>query len=50
MADVQGFRGRIYDSITECIGQTPLIRVRRLAAGLPGTILAAVPDLQSLKR
>ena len=48
MADVQGFRGRIYDSITECIGQTPLIRVRRLAAGLPGTILAKMESFNPL--
>ena len=26
------FRGRVYDSITETIGATPLVRVRRLAA------------------
>lgn len=48
MADGQGFRGRIYDSITECIGQTPLIRVRRLAAGLPGTILAKMENFNPL--
>jgi len=48
MADVQGFRGRIYDSITECIGQTPLIRVRRLAAGLPGTVLAKMENFNPL--
>jgi len=48
MADGHGFRGRIYDSITECIGQTPLIRVRRLAAGLPGTILAKMENFNPL--
>jgi cysteine synthase len=32
-------RGRIYDSITETIGDTPLIRLRRLAAGLPGEVV-----------
>ncbi|MSR55352.1 MAG: cysteine synthase A [Gemmataceae bacterium] len=48
MADVQGFRGRIYDNITECIGHTPLIRVRRLAAGLPGTVLAKMENFNPL--
>ncbi|HEX3148573.1 MAG TPA: cysteine synthase A [Gemmataceae bacterium] len=48
MAEAPGFRGRIYDSITECIGHTPLIRVRRLAAGLPGTIVAKMENFNPL--
>ncbi|MBW3628892.1 MAG: cysteine synthase A [Gemmatimonadetes bacterium] len=32
-------RGRIYDSITETIGDTPLIRLGRLAAGLPAELV-----------
>jgi cysteine synthase A len=32
-------RGRIYDDITRTIGDTPLIRLRRLAAGLPGEVV-----------
>ena len=31
-------RGRIYDSITDTIGDTPLIRLQRLAEGLPGRV------------
>ena len=31
-------RGRIYDDITETIGDTPLIRLSRLTAGLPGAV------------
>ncbi|HEX7317959.1 MAG TPA: cysteine synthase A [Pyrinomonadaceae bacterium] len=31
-------RGRIYDDITQTIGDTPLIRLGRLAEGLPGRI------------
>jgi cysteine synthase A len=31
-------RGRIYDDVTQTIGATPLIRLRRLAAGLPGEV------------
>src|SRR6266542_3167648 len=48
MAEVKGFRGRIYDSITQCIGDTPLIKVRRLAAGLPGTVLAKMENFNPL--
>jgi cysteine synthase len=48
MAEFKNFRGRIYDSITECIGQTPLIRVRRLGAGLPGTIVAKMENFNPL--
>ena len=32
-------RGRIYDSITDTIGDTPLIRLGRIAEGLPGTVV-----------
>src|SRR5207247_2082510 len=48
MPEAQGFRGRIYDSITECIGHTPLIRVRRLAAGLPGQVVAKLESFNPL--
>jgi cysteine synthase A len=36
------FRGRVYDSIVETIGATPLVRVKRLAArhGVKGDVLA----------
>jgi cysteine synthase len=33
---------RIHDDITQTIGRTPLVRVNRMAAGLPGTVLAKV--------
>jgi cysteine synthase A len=32
-------RGKIYDSITDTIGETPLIRLKRMAAGLPGDVV-----------
>lgn len=48
MPEAQGLRGRIYDSITECIGHTPLIRVRRLAAGLPGQVVAKMESFNPL--
>lgn len=31
-------RRRIYDDITQTVGNTPLIRLNRLCAGLPGTV------------
>ena len=32
-------RGRIYNSITETIGNTPLVRLTRMNAGLPGQVV-----------
>ena len=32
-------RSRIHDDITQTIGTTPLIRLRKLGAGLPGTVV-----------
>ena len=31
-------RGKIYDDITQTLGDTPLIRLNRIAAGLPATV------------
>src|SRR5437660_5653485 len=39
----EGFRGRIYDDITQCIGHTPLIRLRRVVGDAKATI-AAKPE------
>ena len=32
-------RGRIYDNVTETVGDTPLIRLNRLGEGLPGRVV-----------
>ncbi len=48
MPDFQPIRGRVYDDITQCIGNTPLIRVRRLAAGLKATVLAKLENFNPL--
>ncbi len=48
MPEFQLLRGRIYDSITECIGNTPLIRVRRLAAGCHANVLAKMENFNPL--
>ncbi|WP_020473948.1 cysteine synthase A [Zavarzinella formosa] len=48
MPDFQLLRGRIYDNITECIGNTPLIRVRRLSAGCHANVLAKMENFNPL--
>src|SRR3954471_399036 len=41
-------RGRIYDSITECIGMTPLIRLRRVVGDAKGTVVAKMENFNPL--
>ncbi len=36
---MQPFRGKIYDDITQCIGHTPLIRLRRVVDGCKASIV-----------
>ena len=36
----QPFRGKIYDDITQCIGHTPLIRLRRVVGDARATVVA----------
>src|SRR5438105_4906795 len=40
MAFPQPFRGKIYDDITQCIGHTPLIRLRRVAGDVKASVVA----------
>jgi cysteine synthase A len=40
MAFSQPFRGKIYDDITQCIGHTPLIRLRRVVGDCKASIVA----------
>ena len=40
MAFPQPFRGKIYDDITQCIGHTPLIRLRRVVGDCKASIVA----------
>ena len=42
------FRGRIYDSITECIGMTPVIRLRRVVGDAKGTVVAKLENFNPL--
>ena len=41
-------RPTVYDSITECIGGTPLVRLKRVAAGLPATVIAKLENFNPL--
>src|SRR5438046_260517 len=44
----EGFRGRIYDDITQTIGNTPLIRLRRVTGDAKGTVLAKMENFNPL--
>src|SRR5262249_16543318 len=41
-------RGRIYDDITQTIGNTPLIRLRRVTAGTHATVVAKLESFNPL--
>ncbi len=41
-------RGRIYDEITECVGNTPLIRLRRVTEGCLATVVAKLENFNPL--
>jgi cysteine synthase A len=44
----QFFRGKIYGDVTEAIGNTPLVRLAKIGAGLPGVILGKVESFNPL--
>jgi cysteine synthase len=44
----QGFRGRIYDDITQCVGQTPLIRLRRVVGNAQATVVGKLENFNPL--
>ncbi|WP_422926245.1 cysteine synthase A [Singulisphaera sp. PoT] len=48
MATADRTRGRIYDNITETIGNTPLIRLRRVTEGSQATVLAKLENFNPL--
>ena len=43
-----GFRQTVYGNITEARGNTPLVRLAKLGAGLPGVILAKVESFNPM--
>ena len=40
--------GRVFEDITQCIGNTPLVKLRRLAVGCPATVLAKLENFNPL--
>jgi cysteine synthase len=48
MATAERTRGRIYDDITQTIGNTPLIRLRRVTAGCEAVVLAKLENFNPL--
>jgi cysteine synthase A len=42
------FRGRIYDDITQCIGHTPLVRLRRVIGDAKATVVAKMENFNPL--
>ncbi|MBN1588916.1 MAG: pyridoxal-phosphate dependent enzyme, partial [Pirellulales bacterium] len=44
----EGSTGRIYDNITECIGNTPLVRFRRLTDGCRAKVVAKLENFNPL--
>jgi cysteine synthase A len=48
MPDALPFRGRIYDDITQCIGHTPLVRMRKACGDVKATIVAKLESFNPL--
>jgi len=48
MSTTPAFRGRIYDDITQCIGATPLIRLRRVTDGAKATVVGKMENFNPL--
>jgi len=42
------FRGRIYDDITQCVGATPLVRLRRVTDGAAATVVGKMENFNPL--
>jgi cysteine synthase A len=48
MPQANGFRGRIYDDITQTIGNTPLIKLRRVVGDAKATVVAKMESFNPL--
>lgn len=44
----QPFRGKIYDEITQCIGHTPLVRLRRVVGDSKATVVAKLESFNPI--
>src|SRR5687767_12897881 len=43
-----GFRGRYYEDITQCVGQTPLVKLRRVVGNARGIVLGKLENFNPL--
>lgn len=48
MLDTSSVRPQVYDNITECIGGTPLVRLRRVVGGAKATVIAKLENFNPL--
>src|SRR5262245_65127231 len=48
MSQANGFRGRIYDDITQTIGNTPLVRFRRIVGDAKATVVGKLENFNPL--
>src|SRR4051794_2997089 len=48
MAEATFSRGRIYDDITQCVGNTPLIKLRRVVGDARGIVVAKLENFNPL--
>jgi cysteine synthase len=48
MTQASGFRGRIYDDMTQTIGNTPLVRLRRVVGDAKATVVAKLENFNPL--
>src|SRR6516162_8614719 len=48
MFRAQSFRGKIYDDITQTIGNTPLVRLRRVVGDARATVVAKLESFNPL--
>jgi cysteine synthase A len=48
MSQATGFRGRIYDDITQTIGNTPLIKLRRVVGDAKATVVGKLENFNPL--
>jgi cysteine synthase A len=44
----EGFRGRIYEDITQCVGMTPLIKLRRVVGDAKATVVGKLENFNPL--
>src|SRR5437667_5514198 len=48
MSFPQPFRGKVYEDITQCIGHTPLVRLRRVIGQTQATVVAKLESFNPL--